>query len=149
MAQGVPFVAQQLKNWLGSMRTQFSSLALPSELRIWCSHELWCRLQTWFGSCVAVAVALIGPLSWESPYAVGAALKKKKKKMWYIYTVEYYLAIKEKTNTIWYHLYVESKIILYTKHTYRGHGDQTCGFNQGNGRERDGVGKCKLLLWDG
>ena len=46
----------------------------------------------WLGSGVAVAVvyrqaaaALIGPLAWEAPYAVGVALKrrktKKKKKM--------------------------------------------------------------------
>ena len=32
---------------------------------------LWCRL---------AAVALIGPLAWELPYAMGAALKKPKKK---------------------------------------------------------------------
>ena len=32
---------------------------------------LWCRL---------VAVALIGPLTWEPPYAVGVALKGQKKK---------------------------------------------------------------------
>ena len=31
---------------------------------------LWCR---------SVATAPIGPLSWEPPYAAGAALKKKKK----------------------------------------------------------------------
>ena len=30
---------------------------------------LWCRL---------VAVALIGPLAWEHPYATGAALKEAK-----------------------------------------------------------------------
>ena len=30
---------------------------------------LWCRL---------AAVAMIQPLAWEPPYAVGAALKKKK-----------------------------------------------------------------------
>ena len=33
---------------------------------------LWCRL---------VAVALIQPLAWEPPYAVGVALKSKKKKV--------------------------------------------------------------------
>ena len=30
------------------------------------------------GSCVAVAVALIGPLALEPPYATGAALKRQK-----------------------------------------------------------------------
>ena len=46
------------------------SLASLSGLRIWCCHELWCR---------AAAVALIRPLAWEPPYAVGAALKKTKR----------------------------------------------------------------------
>ena len=32
---------------------------------------LWCRL---------AAVALIGPLAWEPPYAAGTALKRQKKK---------------------------------------------------------------------
>ena len=39
---GVPIMAQQLTN-LTSMRTQVQSLALFSELRIWCCCELWCR----------------------------------------------------------------------------------------------------------
>ena len=72
------------------MRTWVQSLASLSGLRIWRCHELWCRLQTWLGSCVAVAVAKlavtapIGPLAWEPPYVVGVALKrqKKKKKEW-------------------------------------------------------------------
>ena len=43
-------------------------------------HELWCRSQTWLGSsiAVAVAVALIRPLAWELPHAVGVVLKRKK-----------------------------------------------------------------------
>ena len=43
--------------------------------RIHC-HNLWCRLQIWLGSGIAVAVAeavapaaLIQPLAWELPYA--------------------------------------------------------------------------------
>ena len=43
----------------------FSGLKDPTLL--W----LWCRL---------AATALIRPLAWELPYAVGVALKKKKKK---------------------------------------------------------------------
>ena len=41
-----------------------------------------CRSQTRLGSCVAVVVAVapIGPLAWESPYAGSATLKTKKKK---------------------------------------------------------------------
>ena len=33
---------------------------------------LWCRL---------AAIALIGPLAWELPYAAGVALKSRKKKI--------------------------------------------------------------------
>ena len=36
---------------------------------------LWCRL---------AAVAPIGPLAWEPPYAVGVALKKERKKKLYV-----------------------------------------------------------------
>ena len=46
------------------------SLPLPSELRIWCCHELWRR---------PAAVAPISPLAWKLPYDAGTALKKKKK----------------------------------------------------------------------
>ena len=45
-----------------------------SGLRIQCCRELWCR---------PVAIAPIGPLAWEPPYAVDVALKRhthKKKK---------------------------------------------------------------------
>ena len=48
--------------------------------------ELWCRLQMWLGSLVAVvmgrqaATALIRLLAWELPYASSAGLKKKKEK---------------------------------------------------------------------
>ena len=50
-----------------------------------CCCELWYRLQTWLGSCIAVAVvwleatAQIGPLAWEPPPVTGATLKKGKK----------------------------------------------------------------------
>ena len=70
---------------------------------------LWCR---------SAATAPIGPLAWEPPYAMSAVLKKTKKKkkakawnhpkcpliddwirkMWYIYTTEYYSAIKKTQN---------------------------------------------------
>ena len=68
------------------MRTQVRSLPPLRELTIWYCRELWYRLQMQLGSHVAVAVhrpaaaALIQPLTWEPPYAVGVALKKKKKK---------------------------------------------------------------------
>ena len=41
---------------LVSMRTQVQSLASLSGLRIWHCHGLWCRLQMWLGSCIAVTV---------------------------------------------------------------------------------------------
>ena len=53
---GVPIVAQQKRIQLGTMRLWVRSLALPSGLRIWHCHELWCRSQTQLRSGVAVAV---------------------------------------------------------------------------------------------
>ena len=70
------------------MRVQ--SLASLSGLRIWCGRELWCRSQTQLGSCAAwlwcrpAAVAPIGPLAWEPPYASGMALKSKEKKVGFL-----------------------------------------------------------------
>ena len=45
-------------------------VTLLSVLRIWRCCELWCR---------PVAIAPIGPLAWEPPYAAGVALKKDKR----------------------------------------------------------------------
>ena len=61
-------------------RMQVRSLALLSGLRIRHCHELWCRSQMQLRSHVAVAVALIQPLAWEPPCALGVVLKSKKKK---------------------------------------------------------------------
>jgi len=50
------------------------------------AHELWCRLQKWLGSHVAMAVARqattaqIEPLAWKPPCAVGMALKGQKER---------------------------------------------------------------------
>ena len=62
------------------MRLQVQSLASLIGLRIWYSCELWRRSQIRLGSCVAVAVAqaLIRPLAWEPPHAMGVALEKIK-----------------------------------------------------------------------
>ena len=54
---GVPVVAQWLMNPTGTMRLQVESLAYLSGLRIQRCRDLWCRSQTWLGSCVAVALA--------------------------------------------------------------------------------------------
>ena len=53
------------------MRTQVRSLASLSGLGIRCCRELWCR---------PAATAPIRPRVWEPPRAVGASLKRKKKK---------------------------------------------------------------------
>ena len=71
-------VVQWRRVLLGTMRLQVPSLASLSGLRIQRCHELWCRLQMRLGS--GIAVALIGPLAWEPPYAMGVALKKTKDK---------------------------------------------------------------------
>ena len=59
----VPFIAQQKQIWLVPMRTKVRSLTSLSGLKILHCHELWCRLQTWLGSGVAVAVAVAGNYS--------------------------------------------------------------------------------------
>ena len=68
---GVPIVAQWKQIQLGTMRLGVWSLALLSGLRIWSCCELWYK---------PAAVALIRPLAWEPPHAVGAALKSRKNK---------------------------------------------------------------------
>ena len=72
----------------GICEDQVRSLALLSELRIPHFRDLWCRSQTWLGSCIAAAVAMLWPaaiaairsLAWESPYASGTTLKRRKTK---------------------------------------------------------------------
>ena len=51
---GVPIVVQWKRIQLGTMRLRVQFLASLSGLRTWHCHELWCRLQTWLGSGVAV-----------------------------------------------------------------------------------------------
>ena len=68
------------------MRMRVRSLASLSGLRIWRCPELWCRSQMKLRSpllwmwCRLTAAALIQPLAWELPYALGVALKGKKTK---------------------------------------------------------------------
>ena len=54
---GVPVVAQQKQIPLGTVRLRVRSLVSLSGLGIRRCHELLCRLQTWLGSHVAVALA--------------------------------------------------------------------------------------------
>ena len=54
---GVPVVAQQLMNLTSIHEDAGLFLALLSRLRIQHCRELWCRLQMWLRSRIAVAVA--------------------------------------------------------------------------------------------
>ena len=98
----VPTVVQGKWIQLVSMRMQVQSLALLSGSGILHCCELWCRLQMWLRSGIAVncgvgcrrgidpvllclwhrpeAAATLGPLAWEPPYAVGVALRRQKTK---------------------------------------------------------------------
>ena len=78
-------MAQQNQIQLGTMKFWVRSLASLIGLRIWHCHELWCSLQMWLGSGVAVWLwyrpAVVAPillLAWEPPYAMDAALKRQK-----------------------------------------------------------------------
>ena len=66
---GVPIVVQRKQIQLVSMRIQVRSLALLSGSGIRHCGELWCRL---------AGVALIQPLAWELPYAMGVAVKRQR-----------------------------------------------------------------------
>ena len=83
---GVPIVVQRKWTQLGTMKLRVWSLASLSGLRIWrcCGCSVSRRgsldlalLWLW---CMPAAVAPIGSLAWEPPYALGEALKKAKKK---------------------------------------------------------------------
>ena len=63
VVHSVPAVAQWERMRPGTMRTQVRSLASLSGLTIPHCYELWCRLQTWLRSCVAVAVVWAGSCS--------------------------------------------------------------------------------------
>ena len=76
---GIPIVAQRKQIQLVPMRTWVPPLALLSGLRLWCFHELPCRSDPtllWLWPRLA-AIALIQPLAWKLPYAVGAAIQRK------------------------------------------------------------------------
>ena len=69
------FLDQDFPSWLSGKnltrihKDEVQSLASLSGLRIQHYHELLCR---------SAAEALIQPLAWEPPFAVGVALKGKK-----------------------------------------------------------------------
>ena len=55
--QGLPIVVQWKQIQLGTIRLWVQSLALLSRLRTRHCCELWCRLQTWLRSHIAMALA--------------------------------------------------------------------------------------------
>ena len=59
------------------------SLASPRGLRIRHCRKLWCTDVAKIPHCCGYSCGVgqqLGPLAWESPYAMGEALKKAKKK---------------------------------------------------------------------
>ena len=70
---GVPVVVQRKRTPLVSMRMQVRSLVLLSGSGIWRCCERWCRLQTWLGSCIAVAVVEAGGCSSDSASSLGTS----------------------------------------------------------------------------
>ena len=72
---GVLIVAQWKLIRLVTMRLWVQFLTSLSGLRIWCCHELWCKLQTWWlGSGIIVAVAQAGSYSSDSTPSLGTSI---------------------------------------------------------------------------
>ena len=79
---GVPAVVQQLTNPTSIHEDAGGSLASLRGLGSWCCAGCRCGLDPellWLWRRLE-AMALIGPLAWEPPYAKGLALKRKRKK---------------------------------------------------------------------
>ena len=103
---GVSTVARGKQTRLVSTRMLFQSLTSLRGLRIWHCHELWCKLQTWLGCGIAVAV----------PYAKPAALKIHMYVRAYIYTyIHTYMA----NGMVWLS-FISCKQTKNTKHCISG-----------------------------
>ena len=72
--EGVPTVAQRKQIWLASTRTQVQSPASLSGLRIRPCPELWCGLQMWLGSGVAMAMVQSGSCSSDLTPSLGTSI---------------------------------------------------------------------------
>ena len=76
---GVSIVVQWKWIRLVTMRLRVWSLASLSGLRIWRCRELWCRLQTWLGSCaVASSCSSASTPCLGTSVCMSVALKSKK-----------------------------------------------------------------------
>ena len=71
---GVPSWLSGQRNQLASMRMRVQSPALLSGLRIRHCPELWCRLQTRLGSCVAMAEVYAGGYSSDWTSSLGISI---------------------------------------------------------------------------
>ena len=77
-----------LQTQLVSMRLQVWSLASLTRWRIWHCSELWCRMQMWLGSFVAVAMVQASNCSSNSTPGLGTSMwcsRGPKKQEKYVY----------------------------------------------------------------
>ena len=74
LSKGVPVVAQRKQIRLGTMRLRVRSLASLRGLKIWGCRELWCRSQTWLGSCIAAALVQAGSYSSDETPSLGTSI---------------------------------------------------------------------------
>ena len=73
-----PVVAHWKWSLRVSMKMWIWSLDMLNGLKIWHCCKLSCKSQTCPGSSVAMAAALIWPLTWKLPFATPLALQKQK-----------------------------------------------------------------------
>ena len=126
----------------------------------------------WKDACTPVFISALYTIAKPGKQPKCPSTDEWIKKMWYIYTMEYYSAMRKneimpcaatwmdreiiilsevrrrKTNTIWYHLYVESKILykstyLQSKKQTYSYREQTCCW-QGAGRVEERIGSLGL-----
>ena len=76
----VPIVAQRKWIWLVSMRMWVPSLLSPQGLGVRCCCGLWCRLETWLGSCVGSCSSDLTPSLGTSTCCWCGPRKQKRKK---------------------------------------------------------------------